>query len=72
MNYLKQSDVVEIKEDTGFPPVKWMKHDNGGWYVSPSGDPKRWHNCYSEEESYARTNFFNGEIGSEIFLTKFG
>jgi hypothetical protein len=67
---LHENKVTEIKDDTSFPLIKWMKYADNDWYVS-LGNPKRWHCLYTDEETEARTNFFNGQYGPEVFLTQF-
>jgi len=67
--YIFEDDIVSIENDFCFPPIKWMKHKNGGWYGS-NGNPKRWHYLYSDDKQTARQNFFNGQIGPEKFLVK--
>ena len=62
--FIYDDDIVSIEEDVSFPPVKWMKHKNGGWYAS-RGNPKKWHYLYSDDKQTARQNFFNGQIGAE-------
>lgn len=65
--FIYDDDVVSIEKDASFPPVKWMKHKNGGWYGS-KGHPKIWHYLYSEDKQTARQNFFNNQIGPEKHL----
>ena len=65
---IKKTDVVEIKRDEFFT-ILWMKHKNGYWYAS-TGNPKRWHCLYSEDEATARENFFSGQCGPEKFLVE--